>query len=361
MKIALVHEFLNQLGGAELVLKNFLEIWPDATMHLLIYDEQKTKGIFRKYQKKTSFIDRMPLVQKYYKLFLALMPFAIESFKFTDFDVVLADASAFAKGVRTDKLLICYCHTPTRYLWTDPTYLDDQKFPWLLKLLGRPVLSWLRNWDKKAATKVDYFIANSVNIQNKVKQFYNRDSIVIPPPVDTTYFQATGQKKNYFFTAARLEPYKRTDVIIKAFNELNLPLKVAGSGTQLEYLKSIAGPNIEFLGWLSNEEMRKYYSEARAFVFAAEEDAGIVLLEAQSCGTPVIAYGKGGALESVKPGVTGEFFYEQTPESLKQVLLHYDTILYHSDMIRQHALQYDKKNFQEKIKNFVENKYAHRI
>jgi glycosyltransferase involved in cell wall biosynthesis len=358
MKIALVHEFLNQLGGAERVLENFLEIWPDATVHLLLYDEKRTKGVFRNYRKKLSFLDRMPFTQKYYKLYLALMPAAIESFRFDEYDVVLADSSAFAKGVRTNKLLICYCHTPTRYLWTDPGYLNDQPFPAILKLMAKPVMAWLKRWDYKAAWHVTYLIANSQNIRGKIKQFYDRDSDVIAPPVDTAFFTPTGNKAEYFFTASRLEPYKRMDIVVQAFTELGLPLKVAGSGTDLVKLKKIAGPNIDFLGWLADDELKKHYSEAQAFVFAAEEDAGIVILEAQACGTPVIAYGKGGALETVKPGVTGEFFMEQTPQAVKDVVRNFTSSKYDPAAIRKHALAYDKKEFQRKIKDFVEKKYS---
>jgi glycosyltransferase involved in cell wall biosynthesis len=361
MRIALVHEFLNQLGGAEKVLHNFLQIWPDATVHVILYNKEKTNGEFEKYQKKISLLNKFPLSQSHPRLLLPLMPQAIEDFKFSDYDVVLSDSSSFAKGAKSKgKLHICYCHTPTRFLWTEPEYLDYQRYPGLFKRVGKMFIPVLKKWDYKAAQRPDFYIANSENVRTRIQKFYNRDSVVIPPPVDTEMFYPKGDKKNYFFTASRLEPYKKVDVIIEAFNELGLPLKIAGTGTIEDKLKVMAKSNIEFLGRITDEQMREHYAESKAFVFAAEEDAGIVFLEAQACGTPVIAYGKGGALEVVKEGVTGEFFHEQTTQSLVEVLKQFEPTKYDSKKIHYHAQAYDKKNFQRMIKEFVENKYAHR-
>lgn len=357
MKVALVHEFLNQLGGAEKVLQNFLEIWPDAEVHVILYNSKKTNGEFEKYKKHISWLNNIPGTKSHPRLFLALMPGAIEGFNFDNFDVVLSDSSSFAHGVKTNKLHICYCHTPARFLWTEPEYLDNQKYPGLFKWLGKLILPKIKKWNFAAAQRTDYFIANSVNVQNRIKNFYNRDSVVIPPPVDTEFFHTVGEKKGYFFTVSRLEPYKKVDVIIKAFNELGWPLKIAGTGTQVRELRKMAKPNIEFVGRVSDEELRKLYSQAKAFVFAANEDAGIVLLEAQACGTPVIAYRAGGALESVIAGGTGEFFDKQTVESLVAVLKTFDPAKYDIQAIRANAYKFSKKNFQEKIKRFVEEKY----
>lgn len=359
MKIALVHEFLNQLGGAERVLQNFLEIWPDATIHLLIYDKDRTNGLFEAYSKRISFLERLPFAKKYHRWFLGLMPTAVETFDFSDFDLIISDASSFAKGVRTGgKLHICYCHTPTRFLWTEQEdYLASQPYPFWVKWAARPVLSLLKKWDYKAAQNPDFFICNSENVRNRIKKYYNRDATVIWPPVDTQVFHPEGKKENYFFVASRLEPYKKIQLVIEAFNDLGLPLKVAGSGTTSEKLRAMARSNIEFLGRISDEELRRRYSEAQAFIFPAEEDAGIMVLESQACGTPVIAYRGGGALETIREGLTGEFFDKQTLETLKEVISHFDISMYRSEVIRQHALQYDKKVFQEKIKEFVEEKY----
>src|SRR3989344_8114893 len=262
MRIALVHEFLTQLGGAERVLENFLEIWPNAMVHVLIYDEKKTHGKFEQYQKRLSFLNNWPLARTHYKLLLPFMTQAIESFKFDDFDLVISDASSFAKGIKTDKLHICYCHTPTRYLWTDPGYIENQQYPQIFKWLGKKYLNYLKKWDYQAAQRPDFFIANSVNVQSRIKKYYDRDSIVIPPPVDTEFFRPVLQKQNYFFTASRLEPYKKMDLVIEAFNDLGLKLKVAGSGTDAQRLRKLAKDNIEFLGRVSDEQLRRYYSEA---------------------------------------------------------------------------------------------------
>ncbi|MBI4363701.1 MAG: glycosyltransferase [Candidatus Doudnabacteria bacterium] len=362
MKIALVHEFLTQLGGAERVLQNFLEIWPEATIHVLVYDKEKTNGIFEAYDKCISFLERLPLAKSHHRWFLALMPSAIESFDFSEYDLVLSDASSFAKGVKTKgKLHICYCHTPTRFLWTEQEdYLASQPYPFWVKWLARPVLKIIEKWDYKAARRPDFFICNSENVRQRIKKYYHRDAEVIWPPVDTNVFHPEGKKENYFFVASRLEPYKKIELVIEAFNELGLPLKVAGSGTNSEKLRAMARSNIEFLGRISDEELRRRYSEAQAFIFPAEEDAGIMPLEAMACGTPAIAYKAGGVLESIKEGVTGVFFDKQTSESLKQAIQHFDTTSYRSGVVREHALQFDKKIFQKKIRDFVEDKYAHR-
>ncbi len=359
MRIALVHEFLNQLGGAEKVLHNLLEIWPDATIHVILYDSEKTDGEFEKYQKKISLLNKFPFAKTHPRLLLPLMPQAVEDFRFADYDLVFSDSSSFAKGAKANgKLHICYCHTPTRFLWTEPEYLDYQRYPSFLKRLGKMFMPILKKWDYKAAQRPRFFIANSINVKNRIKKFYDRDSVVIHPPIDTDFFQPLGEKMDYFFTVSRLEPYKRVDLIIEAFNELGLPLKIAGTGTIMDELKAAAKPNIEFLGRVSDEELRKHYSGAKAFIFAAEEDAGIAMLEAQACGTPVIAYGKGGALEAVKPGVTGEFFMEQTSAAIIEKVKNFNTVKYESNLLRGHAIEFDKKNFQKKIKEFVEEHYT---
>lgn len=357
MRIALVHEFLNQLGGAERVLENFLEIWPDATVHVILDNEKKINGQFKNIKKRVSYLDKFPFAHSHPRLLLALMPRAVESFNFDDFDLVISDSSSFAKGVKTDKLHICYCHTPTRFLWTDNDYLGYQRYPGILKWFGQLVLPSIRQWDYLASRRPNFFIANSVNVQLRIKKYYKRDSIIIPPPVDTEFFHPVGAKQDYFFIASRLEPYKKFNLVVEAFNELGLKLKVAGEGTDLARLKNIANSNIEFLGRVSDEDLRKLYAEAKAYIFPAEEDAGITVVEAMSCGTPVIAYGAGGSLETVVSGVTGEFFKEQTVSSIKQAVVAFDSGKYDPEKIRSHAMQYDKKIFKEKIKDYVEEKY----
>jgi glycosyltransferase involved in cell wall biosynthesis len=362
MKVALVHDVLNQLGGAEKVLENFLEIWPDAVLHTVFYDEKKTDSKFAKFAKKISPLNKAPFARKHPRLFLPLLPWAFERFKFEDFDVVISDSSAFAKGAKArGKLHICYCHTPTRFLWTEPDYLNNQNYPYIFKLAGKAVLPLIRKWDYKAAQGIDFLLTNSRNVQERIKKYYSRDSEIIPPPVDTEFYKRQGSKRDYFFVASRLEPYKKVEIVIEAFNRLGWPLKVAGSGTNADKLRGLAKSNVEFLGRISDEELRQRYSECKAFIFPAEEDAGIMVVEAQSCGTPVIAYGAGGSLETVLAGVTGEFFNEQTPDSVMSVLKSFQPEKYDSSVIRQHAQQYDKKNFQRRIKEFVEAKMNEQV
>lgn len=362
MKVALVHDVLNQLGGAEKVLENFLEIWPDAVLHTVFYDEAKTESKYARFAKKISPLNKMPFAHKHPRLFLPLLPLAFGHFKFDDFDLVLSDSSAFAKGAKArGRLHICYCHTPTRFLWTEPEYLNNQNYPYIFKLAGKAILPLIRKWDYKAAQNIDFLITNSRNVQDRIKKYYHRDSEIIPPPVDTEFYKPQGNKGDYFFVASRLEPYKKIEIVVEAFNRLGLPLKVAGSGTNAEKLHSLAKPNVEFLGRISDEELRQRYSECKAFIFPAEEDAGIMVVEAQACGTPVIAYGAGGSLETILRGVTGEFFNEQTADSLMATIQDFIPEKYDPSAIRAHALQYDKKNFQRRIKEFVGDKLKGRV
>jgi len=357
----LVHEFLTQLGGAERVLQELLYIYPDAPIHTLIYNGPKIKNLFSFYKKKVSFLQYIPFATDFHRWFLPLMPWAIESFNFKDYDIVLADASAFAKGVRVPKntLLVCYCHTPTRYLWiSGKDYVKSLKYPAFIKWLIPPVLSVVKKWDYKAAQRPNYYIANSKTVQERIKKYYNRESVVVYPPVDTEFFHPEGRKENYFFAASRLEPYKKIELVVRAFNDLELPLKIAGSGTDSARLRKIAKPNIEFLGRISDEELRRRYSESQAFIFPAEEDAGIMPLEAMSCGTPVIAYAAGGALETVVGGKTGLFFNEQSVEAIKQAVQVFDVRRFDVEVIRNHAKQFDKLIFRQRIKSLVDNWYA---
>jgi len=359
MRIALVHEFLTQFGGAERVLLELLAIWPDATVHVLVHKPDGVNHAFDGYRLNTSFVDRLPMARSSHKWYLALMPLAVESFDLAGYDVVLSDSSSFAKGANAKGLHVCYCHTPTRFLWTEgDSYLAATGYPWLVRLLARPILAFIKSWDHMAAQKPDFIIANSRNVQDRIKKYYGRDSEVIPPPVDAEFFRPTAAKGDYFLAASRLEPYKRVDLVIEAFNQLGWPLKVAGTGTALGKLKSMAKPNVVFLGKVPDEQLRDLYSGAQAYIFPAEEDAGIMVLEAQACGTPVIVYGSGGSLETVVPGVTGKFFDHQDVPSLVQALNGFNHANYDPAAIRKHAEGYDKQIFRQKIKTFVEGKLA---
>jgi glycosyltransferase involved in cell wall biosynthesis len=361
MKVALVHEFLTQYGGAERILDCFLEMWPDATIHTLVYDKEKMGKFYNKFKIKTSYIQNLPSIPPAgYKWWLMLYPNAIEQFDFSDYDLVISDSSAFAKGIITKKptVHICYMHTPTRYLWSvTKEYLKEAPIPPLLRPIMPPFINILRKWDFKAAQRPDYIIANSKTIADRIKKFYKRDADgVIFPYVDCDRFKINNDEKKYFLVACRLEPYKKTDLAILAANKLKINLVVSGGGTKIEKLTKIAGPTVKFTGRLDDVELAKLYENCSAFIFPQEEDAGIMPLEAMAAGRPVIAYGKGGSLESVVPGVTGEFFKEQTVESLSNTIKNFDPNKYDSKVIRNHALKFDKKIFKEKINNFIKNK-----
>lgn len=355
MKVALVHDFLNQIGGAEKVLEVFHEIFPKAPVYTLTYDKDDTHRVFEGYNIRTSFIQKMPFGIKRYKWYLALMPMAIESFDFSNFDVVISDCSAYAKGIVTkpETLHICYCHSPTRYLWSDThDYTEELKQPTIVKQALPFFLNRIRVWDRLAAERVDKFIANSKNVQKRINKYYKRSSELIYPPVDTKRFKISSRPGDYFLLVSRLRPYKRVDLVIEAFNALELPLKIIGTGEVEKKLKKMAKPNIEFLGNLSDKEKAEYFSRTRAFVHPQEEDFGITLLEAAAAGRPVLAFRKGGALETVKEGITGEFFDEQSPWSLVDLVRNFNEKKYDSELIKQHAAQYDTAVFKKKIENF---------
>lgn len=359
MKVALVHEFLTQLGGAERVLAAFHEIYPGAPVYTLVYDEQKTQGVFAEYDIRPSFLQKLPGMPKNYKWYLPFMARATEAFDLSGYDLVLSDSSAFAKGVRTPKLAfhICYCHTPTRYLWESmDEYVASIPYSSVTKYLAKWYLQMvLRSWDKKAAARPNIFIANSQTVAARIKQYYERDALVVYPPVDAQFFRPLGVKQNYYLTASRLEPYKKIDLVVQTFTKLGLPLKVAGVGTNLPELKKQAGSNIEFLGRVSDEKLRELYSGARAFVFPALEDAGIMVLESLACGTPVIGLNAGGTAEFITEGVNGVLFGEQTVEALSRALERFQKMKLNPLFLREFALQHDKKNFQSRIKVIVED------
>lgn len=360
MRVALVHEFLTQLGGAERVLEVFHELFPDAPVYTLVYDEQKTDSRFKGYDLRVSFLQKFYQISKSYKWLLPLMPRAIQSFDLSTYDLVLSDSSAFTKGVKVKKpaVHISYCHTPTRYLWQEMDDYVKAAIPPLVRPLVKPYLKhYLRKWDYRAAQRPGFLIANSLTVQKRIKQYYNRDSEVIYPPVDTEFFKGgngrKGSKGEYYFTASRLEPYKKIDLVVEAFNRLNLPLKVAGDGTQAQSLKRKAKGNIEFLGRVSDEELRELYGNAKAFIFPALEDAGIMTLESLACGTPVIGFAKGGTAEFIKNEEHGVLFAEQTTPAISSAAKKLATMKFDPEKLRARALEFDKAKFKEKVRACV--------
>jgi len=352
MKIALVHDYLNQYGGAERVLQLLCKLFPDAPLYTTLYDEEATGGVFKDVEIRTSFLQKFPLAKRYHHAFSFLMPIAFEQFDFSNYDLVLSVSSSFGKGIITKPGTnhVCYCLTPPRYLWDDAhKYLSEFRYPSLIKKLVPPVLSYLRIWDKEAALRVDRFIAISRFVQERIKKYYNRDSLVIYPPVDVSKFYIADDTEDYFLMVGRLVSYKKFDIAIRVFNELGWPLKIVGDGIEINHLKRIAKDNIEFCGLVDDVTLANLYAKAQALVFPQEEDFGIVPLEAMASGRPVIAYRGGGAVETVIEGKTGVFFNEQSEASLRKALETFDPQSFNSADCRSRAQEFDTRIFQSNL------------
>jgi glycosyltransferase involved in cell wall biosynthesis len=358
MKIALVHDYLIQYGGAERVLECITEIWPYAPIYTLLYDEGKTHEIFKRKRIYTSFLQNFPYSRKNHRIFPPLMPPAIEQFDFSQYDIVLSDSSSYAKGIITppETLHICYCHTPMRYAWDDcQKYIDEFGFPSLVKKFIPFLMNYIRVWDRMSADRVDEYIANSRFVAGRIKKYYKKNSVVINPPVDIEKFHISEKNEDYFLMVGRLMTYKRFDIVIEAFNKLNWPLKIIGRGPDEKRLRRIAGSNIEFTGRLSDEELAKTYSRAKAFVFPQEEDFGIVAIEAMASGKPIIAFRGGDIVEHVGEGKEGLFFANQTPKDLIEVLKKFNPEDFDPHKIREKALPFERELFKKKIRRYVEN------
>ncbi|NCP17103.1 glycosyltransferase family 4 protein [Candidatus Kuenenbacteria bacterium CG_4_9_14_3_um_filter_39_14] len=356
MKIALVHDYLTQLGGAEKVLQNLQEVFKDSPVFVLVNNKKITSQIFDQTRIVSSWLQNFPLAISRYQWYLALMPSAVESHRLNDFDVVISSASSIAKAVkiRPDALHVCYCHTPTRYLWHDAEhYVEELKYNQLVKKIISLFLKRLRHWDFLAARRVNYFIANSRLVQARIKKYYGRESKIIYPPVDTQKFYIAQRLDNYYLSGGRLVAYKRYDLAIRAFNKLGIKLKIFGSGSDYPRLKKMACKNIEFLGNITDTAKAELYAHTLAFIHPQVEDFGITAVESMAAGRPVIAYRAGGALETVVPDVSGEFFDEQNWESLANQIIHFKQEKFHPQLIKAHAERFNSARFQQEIKDYI--------
>jgi glycosyltransferase involved in cell wall biosynthesis len=364
MKVALVHDYLNQMGGAERVVIALHEIFPDAPIYTSIYDPARVDPAFQKMDIRTSFMQKLPLVTKHHQPYLPLYPFAMEQLDLRGYDLVLSSSSAFGKGVitRPETLHICYCHTPMRWCWNYEEYVERERLGKVARTILPFLITKLRTWDQISAMRVDHFVANSPIVAERIRKYYRCEAMYIPPPVEASRFpfDPTIEAENYFLILSRLVPYKRIDLAIEACNQLQLPLVIIGGGRDLERLKRMAGPTIRFLGKLSDKEVIHYYTHCRAFIFPGEEDFGITPLEAQACGRPVIAYGAGGALATIIDGITGIFFHEQTVKSLMTALASFNEHMFNPLVIHNHALEFDISRFQHRILQFIETKMNER-
>ncbi len=356
MKVALVYDRVNKWGGAERVLLALHKIFPKAPLFTSVYNN-KTASWAKVFDVKTSFLQHFPKAKTSHELYATLMPLAFESFNFDNYDLVISVTSEAAKGIITKSHTrhVCYCLTPTRYLWSG--YSDYFKNP-LFKNLSKPAVSYLRNWDKIAAQRPDEYIAISTEVKSRIKKYYGRNSAVIYPPLMLRSLRSqTKTPGDYFLVVSRLTNfYKRVDIAIKACNDLKLSLKIVGSGLDEKKLMKMAGPTIEFLGDLTDDKLSDYYKNCRALIFPGKEDFGLVMVEAQSSGKPVLGFRGGGALEIIKEGVTGEFFDEQTPDSLKRVLKSFDDKRYNSKLCRENSEKFSFGQFEKAFQSFLNQK-----
>lgn len=366
MRVAILHDYLNQFGGAERVLLALLELFPSADLYTLLYDNKKTFGLFRKNLKKTSILDK-PFIRNHHRAFIPLMPLAAGAMAVNnDYDLIISSTAGYAKGFGlrhrpgiSHRLPyhISYCHSPLRYAW-EIDYLKNLAFaPWPIKeVIVRPIAGLLRGWDAESSRSVNVFLANSKYIADKISSYYCREAQVVYPPVDTSvfYHEKTVKPADFFLMAGRLLYYKGFDLGIRAFNQLGLSLKIVGSGPEFQKLQSLAkSPNIEFVRNVSDERLRRLYNEARALIFPQIEDFGLVAAEAQSCGLPVLAYAKGGASEIVTPGKTGLLFEEQSPESIIRAVKDFDRMKFNRDAISRSAARFSKERFKNEFLKII--------
>lgn len=365
LKTAIIHDWFAGYAGSERVVESLNNIWSDAPVYTLadFLTNEERQIILKGKKPITSFVQKLPSAQRYYKNYLLFFPYAIEQFDLSEYNVIISSSHAVAKGVLTNpqQLHICYCHTPIRYAWDlYHRYLKEANLERGLKgMIAKRILHYIRIWDSSTANRPDYFIANSNHISKRIKKIYNRESTVIYPPVDVHKFEPVSEKDNYYLTASRMVPYKRMDMIVEAFSKMpDKKLVVIGDGSEMPKVKARAAANIEILGYQSFETLKRHMQKAKAFVFAAEEDFGIVVVEAMACGTPVIAWNFGGTAETVVDGKTGLFFNEQNVESLIQAVKNFELKkdIFDSSAIRRHAEQFSRKIFEEKIKAFVDEK-----
>lgn len=359
MKLVLVHDWLNQIGGAEDVLADLVDLFPQAPVYTSLYAPELMPASYEDWDIRTLWLDRMPGIHNHHQPYLPLYPVAWDQLDLSNYDVVLSNKSGFCHGLRFNPdttVHVCYCLAPTRYVWQLDAYIAREGLGGAAQAVLRPLVAAMKRWDYNAAQRVTHFIAISTEIQQRIRQFYDRDSVIIYPPVDTSRFQPVtlSEVEDYFLIVSRLIPYKRIDLAVKAATELGLPLKIAGRGRDLERLQAIAGPTVEFLGFVPDADLPGLMARARAFIFPGLEDFGIAPVQAQAAGRPVIAFKGGGALDTVIPGKTGEFFDAAEVESLIDVLGKFDGRQYNPEFIRQHALKFDVEVFRQQIQAFAE-------
>jgi glycosyltransferase involved in cell wall biosynthesis len=373
MKVALVHDWLTGMRGGEKVLEVFCELYPQADLYTLIYLPDRVSLVIRAMKVRASWINRLPRIEYYYRYCLPIYPHAIESLDLSGYDLILSSSHCVAKGVLPNGALhVAYVHAPMRYVWDmyDTYFGSDSS--WLARAGMFFWRKYLQTWDLRSSERVDFFCANSENVADKIEKLYGRDATVVHPPVDVERFYVVGEQAPYYLLVSALVPYKKIDIAIGAFNKLKAPLKIVGDGPLRKKLEAMAGPNIDFLGWVDDTQLARLYAECQALIFPGEEDFGIVPLEAQASGRPVIAYGKGGVLETVVPlnfghtlptvMPTGIYFHEVAAESLIEAVRRFRENIHRFEpvAIRQHASRFSRERFKTQMREYLDSRIKNR-
>jgi glycosyltransferase involved in cell wall biosynthesis len=349
-----VHDWLNQVGGAEDVLENLVDMLPGAPVYTAMYWRDGMPAAYHAWDIRTTWMDRLPGIYRHHQPYLPLYPLAFSRLDLSGYDLVLSNKSGFCHGVRTGTAVhVCYCLTPTRYVWDFAGYAAREALPAGLRLALRPLVALLRRWDYRAAQRVDHFIAISNAVQERIRRYYRRESVVIHPPVDTARFRPAPAPEEYYLIVSRLIPYRRIDLAVQAFNRLRLPLVIAGDGRDRPALERMAGPTVTFLGRVPQERLGDLMAHCRAYILPGEEDFGIAPVQAQAAGRPVIAYAAGGALDTVIEGRTGAFFRTPTPEALAEAVRAFDPLVVNPQDCVENAARFDRAVFRERLSRFL--------
>ncbi|WOJ88575.1 glycosyltransferase [Methylocapsa polymorpha] len=362
MRVAIIHYWLVSMRGGEKVLEALCKLFPDADIFTHVYNPDAVSDTIRRHKVTTTFINSLPFARRNYKRYLPLMPIALEQIDLRGYDLIISSESGPAKGVipPAGAVHICYCHSPMRYIWNMfHDYRDRAGF--ITGLLMPPLAHYLRTWDSVASMRVDHFIANSQTVAARIEKYYRRDAAVIHPPVDADAFETVpaAEVEDYYLLAGELVGYKRPDLAIEAFNASRRRLVVIGGGEMLPEIRRSAGPTIKVLGPQPFEALRRHYARCRALIFPGEEDFGIVPVEVMASGRPVIAYGRGGATETLTEGVSGLFFYEQTAAAIEQAVCEFEQMRFDPNLIKAQAAKFHIDIFASEITAVLENALAH--